>query len=87
MAVSPDPLHAPTRVLRRCPHCRMLGGVAAGAADYLDVEPVVVRIALVVLALFGGLAVPLYAAAWLLIPEEGSDTSIAAHLLHHDVRL
>ncbi len=59
----------------------MLAGVAGGLADYFDVDPVVVRIGLLVLALMGGLAVPLYLAAWLLIPEEGTDTSVAEDLL------
>ena len=59
----------------------MLAGVAGGLADYFDVDPVIVRIGLLVLALVGGLAVPLYLAAWLLIPEEGTDTSVAEDLL------
>ena len=33
------------------------------------------------LVFLGGLAVPLYLAGWLLIPEEGSDTSVAEDLL------
>jgi phage shock protein PspC (stress-responsive transcriptional regulator) len=60
----------------------MIGGVAAGLADYLNVDLVMVRIALVVLALVGGLAIPLYAAAWLLIPEEDAESSIAEDLFH-----
>ena len=48
----------------------MLAGVAAGLADYFDVDPTIVRIGFVVLAFVGGLAVPLYLAGWLLIPEE-----------------
>ncbi len=87
MTFNPAPNTAPPRVLRRCPHGRMLGGVAAGIANYLDVDPLAVRIAFVVFALVGGLSFPLYAAAWLLIPDEESETSIAEHLLHHDVRL
>jgi phage shock protein C len=71
------------RVLRRCPHHRLLGGDAAGLADHLDVDPGVIRVAFVVLALIGGLAVPLYLAAWLLLPEEGSDSSIAQELLRY----
>ena len=35
----------------------------------------------VALALLGGLAVPLYLAGWLLIPEEGTDVSVAEELL------
>src|SRR5579875_515360 len=46
---------------------RMLAGVAAGAADYLNVDPTIVRIALAVLALAGP-GVPIYLAGWLLIP-------------------
>jgi phage shock protein PspC (stress-responsive transcriptional regulator) len=70
------------RLLRRCPHERMLAGVAAGLADYLDVDPTVVRIGLVLLAIIGGIAVPLYLAAWLLIPEEEIEQSIAEQLFH-----
>ena len=63
----------------------MLGGVCAGIADCFDVDVVLVRIAVAVLALAGGVGVPLYLAAWLLVPEEGTDESIAERLLH-DVR-
>jgi phage shock protein PspC (stress-responsive transcriptional regulator) len=42
-----------------------------------------VRIAIVALSFLGGAGVPLYFAAWLLIPEEGSDVAIAADILNH----
>jgi phage shock protein PspC (stress-responsive transcriptional regulator) len=61
----------------------MLAGVAAGLADYLDVDPTLVRIGFVVLAVMGGVAVPLYLAGWLLIPDEGYEESMAEELLHH----
>ena len=63
---------------------RMLAGVAVGLADYFDIDPTVVRIGFVVLSLLGGLAVPLYLAGWLLIPEEGAGTSVAEELLAHE---
>ena len=47
---------------------RALGGVAAGLAEHLKVRPLPVRAAFVVLALFGGMGVVLYAALWLLVP-------------------
>jgi phage shock protein PspC (stress-responsive transcriptional regulator) len=59
----------------------MLAGVAAGIADHLDLDVTLVRIVLVVLAFVGGLAVPLYLAAWLLIPDEGADVSVAEDLI------
>jgi phage shock protein PspC (stress-responsive transcriptional regulator) len=62
----------------------MLAGVASGLADYFDVDPMLVRIGFVVLTLVGGLAVPLYLAGWILIPEEGADLSVAEELLAHE---
>jgi len=59
----------------------MIGGVAAGLADYAGVDVVVVRVALVVLAVMGGLGVPLYLVAWLMVPESGSDASVADEIL------
>lgn len=50
---------------------RMLAGVCAGIAQYLKVDPTVVRLATVALAVFTfGTAVLIYAAGWLLMPEE-----------------
>jgi phage shock protein PspC (stress-responsive transcriptional regulator) len=60
---------------------RMLAGVAIGLADYFDIDPMIVRIGFVALSFLGGLAVPVYLAGWLLIPEEGADLSVAEELL------
>ena len=68
--------------LRRRPDQGMIAGVAAGLAEYLDVDAVAVRLAFVILALAGGLAVPLYLAGWLLVPAEGSSSSIAEDVFH-----
>jgi phage shock protein PspC (stress-responsive transcriptional regulator) len=66
-----------TRQLRRSATDKMLGGVAGGIARYLDVNVTLVRIVVAVLALTTGLGLALYVAAWLLIPEDGMDKSIA----------
>jgi phage shock protein PspC (stress-responsive transcriptional regulator) len=55
----------------------ILAGVASGVADHFALDPTLVRIGFVLLALFGGMAVPLYLAAWVVIPDEGSDRSLA----------
>ena len=67
--------------LRRAYDGRMLGGVAAGLADYFAVDVTIIRVAFVVLTFLGGAAIPAYLACLLLIPEEGSDESIAGSLL------
>jgi len=72
----------PERVLlRRSYEDRMLGGVAGGLARYFGVDTMIVRIAFVVLTVFGGAGIPLYLAGLLLIPDEGSDQSIAGSLI------
>ncbi len=69
------------RSLSRPVSDRMLAGVAAGLARYLDVDVTIVRIALAVLAVVGGIGVPLYLIGWLLMPEDGAQQSIAAQML------
>lgn len=63
----PPPSPRPRRLVRR-PDDGHLGGVCAGVAEYFDVDPVIVRIAAVVLA-FSGPGVGAYVLAWIFIPE------------------
>jgi phage shock protein PspC (stress-responsive transcriptional regulator) len=67
--------------LRRPVHDRMLTGVASGVARYFGLDVTIIRIAFVVLTVVGGAGIPLYLAGLLLIPEEGSDQSIASSLI------
>lgn len=64
------------RTLRGSPEGRPLAGVAGGLARHLDIDPVIVRVLLVVLVFFGGAGLILYAAGWLLIPEEGTERAV-----------
>jgi phage shock protein PspC (stress-responsive transcriptional regulator) len=56
----------------------MLAGVASGIARYLDADVTLVRFLIAALALFHGAGLALYVAAWLLIPADGEDQSLAA---------
>ena len=49
---------------------RLLGGVAAGLARHLGLEPIHVRIAFVIAAALGGFGVVLYAGLWLVLPTD-----------------
>jgi phage shock protein PspC (stress-responsive transcriptional regulator) len=64
--------------LRRSGDDRMLAGVAGGIARYLNADVTLVRVIIAALALFTGAGAALYIAAWLLIPADGDDESIAA---------
>lgn len=58
------------RRVRRSRQDRVIGGVCGGLGRYLQIDPVLLRIAAVALALSGGLGVLAYIVAWIVIPEE-----------------
>jgi phage shock protein PspC (stress-responsive transcriptional regulator) len=72
---------APARRLVRTNDGRWLGGVCAGLGRYFDINPLVYRIAFAALALAGGTGLLLYLAAYLVIPGESDDESIAVEAL------
>lgn len=60
----------------------LMAGVCAGLADYLDMDVNLVRVLTVgitIVTFSAGLWV--YLIAWLVVPEEGKETSIAEDLL------
>jgi phage shock protein PspC (stress-responsive transcriptional regulator) len=58
------------RRLTRNTRSAILGGVAAGFADYLEIDPVLARLIFVVLCLAGGSGVVLYLVCWLIMPRD-----------------
>ncbi len=48
---------------------RMVAGVAAGLAEYFDIDPVIARLAFVALSLLGGPGLILYIIMWVIMPE------------------
>ena len=78
----PPPGYYPERTVLRRPYAdRMVTGVAGGLARYFNVDVTLVRIAFVIVAIVGGAGIPLYLAGLLLIPDEGSDQSIAGSII------
>jgi phage shock protein C len=65
------PPQAPKR-LERSKSNRILGGVCAGVANYLNMDPTLVRVLTVVISLFTGVPIILYIIALFVVPEEGS---------------
>jgi len=72
---------AESRRLRRRTRDRVIGGVAAGVADHLNIDPLLIRAGFVGLMIFGGAGLALYVVAWLLIPEQGRDGSFVEDVL------
>lgn len=69
------------RRLRRRTSDRVIGGVAGGVGEYLNIDPLLLRVAFAGLMIFGGAGLVLYVAAWLWIPAQGRDDSIAEDVL------
>ena len=49
---------------------KMIGGVCAGLAEYLDIDPTIVRIVWVLMVLFAGFGILLYIILWLNMPKQ-----------------
>lgn len=49
---------------------RVLGGVCGGLGEYLRLDPIIVRLFFVLLALGNGIGVFLYLLLWIVLPEE-----------------
>ena len=74
------------RRLHRSRRDKVVAGVAGGLGEYLNIDPVIIRIGFVALAIAGGSGVLLYALGWLFLPEEGRDEApggAAFHSLFH----
>lgn len=65
-----------TTDLQRPIEGRIIAGVAAGLGQRFSINPWWFRVALILMTLFGGFGLVLYAIGWLLIPAQGSDDSI-----------
>jgi phage shock protein C len=69
----------PTRRLTRSRTDRVIAGVCGGIGHYFGVDPVLVRIAFVILTVLGGSGLLAYLVGWVLMPEavEGAEPSDA----------
>lgn len=56
---------------------QMIFGVASGIADYLNIDPVIVRLLFVLMALTGGHGILVYLVLTLIMPEEGASVGKA----------
>lgn len=80
-ASSPAASDAAVRGIARSRRHKAVGGVCGGLGRYFDLDPVVFRVPLAVLALFGGLGLVFYGLAWLMIPAEGEEENELRRLL------
>ncbi|HEY8653653.1 MAG TPA: PspC domain-containing protein [Dermatophilaceae bacterium] len=56
--------------IRRRTHDKWIAGVCSGLADRLGIDPIIVRVALVILTMLGGAGIAIYLVAWALLPND-----------------
>jgi phage shock protein PspC (stress-responsive transcriptional regulator) len=78
---APEPGSSWSGRFRRSGRDRKIAGVAGGIGRALGVDPVLIRVAFVVLTIFGGSGIALYALGWLLMPGERDQVSAVEALL------
>ena len=61
--------------LYRSKEDKMIAGVCGGLAEYLNVDPVWVRLVMVILLFAQGIGLIIYIVAWILIPENPNQRS------------
>jgi len=49
---------------------KVIGGVAGGLGDYLNIDPVLIRVLFVIITLINGLGLLLYIILWIVVQEE-----------------
>jgi phage shock protein C len=67
--------------LYRSQRHKVIAGVCGGVAEYLDIDPVLIRLVWAVLFFFGGIGFLGYIIAWVIIPlriDSGTDTPEAS---------
>jgi PGF-CTERM protein len=74
--------YPPLSALRRSRSDRKVVGVSGGLGRWAGVDPLVFRILFVVLTIFGGSGILLYALGWLLVPEDGETESEAQRVIN-----
>ena len=60
----------PPRKLYRSKTNRQLAGVCGGLAEHFNLDPTLIRVLFVLLAVLGGSGVILYVAMWIIVPKE-----------------
>jgi signal transduction histidine kinase len=67
--------------VRRLPEDGLIAGVCVAFARRLDIDPLLLRIGFVASLALGGVGIPLYAVAWVMMPAEGPERPFVARAL------
>ncbi len=75
----------PETKLTRSEADRMIAGVCGGLAAYLNIDPVLVRLAFVILLFASGIGFPIYLILWVIMPSEVGADKLGADVIHDNI--
>ena len=58
------------RKLYRSKSNRQVAGVCGGLAEYFNLDPTLIRVLFIILAVLGGSGVIIYLAMWIIVPQQ-----------------
>ena len=64
---------------------RIVAGVCGGLAEYLEIDPVLVRLAFVLLLFASGIGIPIYVILWIVMPEQDSEAGSDTELIQKSI--
>jgi phage shock protein PspC (stress-responsive transcriptional regulator) len=73
-----------TKKLYRSESDRMLGGVAAGIAQYFSLDPSIIRIFFVLFTVMGGSGIIAYMILWVVLPTESKAAKNSDETIKHN---
>ncbi|MDP2209575.1 MAG: PspC domain-containing protein [Bacteroidota bacterium] len=62
--------------LHRSMQNRWIAGVCGGVGEYLDVDPLIIRLLLLILVFLGGSGIIIYIVAWIMMPLKPNQTGV-----------
>jgi len=65
---------------------KMVAGVCGGLAAYLDIDPVLVRLAFVILLLASGIGFAIYLVLWIVMPREATAGESDAVVMQDNIK-
>jgi len=69
--------HGMEKKLYRSRDKRFIAGIAGGLGEYLDIDPIIIRIIIVLITVFHGIGILIYIVMWIVVPEAPFSKSFA----------
>ena len=64
---------------------KMIAGVCGGLAEYLAIDPILVRLAFVVLFFASGIGIPIYIILWLVMPKQDGEGVVDSQIIQKSI--